>query len=87
MPLSNEDRAKVARFIAKHHVSVKEDVESEVAPYRGKSLEDTWQDIRSVCRAAAWILAKQPDRDKVVAGREPPHPSYRAIIARLRTRS
>ncbi len=86
-PLSDEDRAKVARFIAKHHVSVKEEVEADVAPHRGQSLEESWRDLVALGQAAAEMLAMQRDREVIALERDPPHPSYRSIIERLRKRA
>lgn len=77
----------VARFVARHHVSRREEVEADVAEHRGRSLEESWRDVAAVCRAAAWALAAQPDRDRIVAEVDAPHPSYPAIVRKLRARS
>ncbi|MGE0713758.1 MAG: hypothetical protein AB7N76_21715 [Planctomycetota bacterium] len=78
---------QVARFIARHHRSVREAVEDDVAPHRGQSPAESWADLVAVCRAAAAALAANPERDRIVAAVDPPHPSLRGILARLRARA
>jgi hypothetical protein len=82
--LSEAEKDKVQRFIARHHRPILEDIERAVAPYRGMSPEDTWRAVDSVCRDAAFLLAAHPDRDRILVERDPPHPSYAGIMKRLR---
>lgn len=79
-------RPDVARFIQTHARSARDAVLEDVAPYRGLSLEQKGRVVEAVCKAAAAILAARPDRDVVMALEDPPHPSYREIVARLRSR-
>lgn len=72
---------RVARFMARHHRPLREEVEAEVAPYRGRSPEETWPDVVAVCRGAARLLSWNPERDQVMAEVDP---TYREIIRRLR---
>lgn len=83
-PLSDEEKERVRRFVAKHSLPEREAVEADVAEYRGKSLEERGRDIESVCRDAAAILSSRPDRDRILMEDDPPHPSYFAIMERLR---
>ncbi len=75
---------KLARFLARHAVSAREAVEQDVAELRGLSPEDSWRVVDSVCLSAADVLSMRPDRATVLSERDPPHPSYDAIMARLR---
>lgn len=75
--------AKLVRFLERHAVSEREEVEADVAPHRGQSMLDSWRDVESVCRDAAFLLAAQPDRDRLLLERDPPHPSYPGIMRRL----
>jgi hypothetical protein len=77
----------VARFIAIHHRSARESAEEDVEPHRSQSLEESWADLRALCRSGARILAGLPDRDLIVAEVDPPHPSYHGIIRRLMGRA
>jgi len=77
-------RPDVARFLASHSRSPRDAVLEDVAPYRGMSLEEKGRAVEAVCRSAAAILTARPDRDAVIALRDPPHPSYAVIMARLR---
>jgi hypothetical protein len=76
----------VARFIARHHVSRRQEVEDDVAEYRDRTPAERLADVVVLCELAATLLASRPDRDRVVGDVEPPHPTYRAIIDRLRAR-
>ena len=78
---------EVAAFLTRHHTSPREEVAAEVDPYRGKSPEETWPDVVAVCRAAARLLAANPERDRIVGEVDPPHPSYAAILRRLRSQA
>lgn len=77
-------RPDVARFLAHHATSPRHAVLEDVARYRGVSLEERGRDVERVCKAAAAVLAARPDRDAVMALRDPPHPSYEEIVRRLR---
>lgn len=75
---------KLARFLERNAVSIREEVEADVAPYRGKSPEECWAVTHSLARTAAWLLSLQPDPAKIVEQRDPPHPTYEAVMQRLR---
>ena len=77
----------VARFIAIHHRSARESAEDDIEPHRDQTPAESWADLRALCRAGARILAGLPNRDLVVNESDPPHPSYRDIVRRLRQRS
>jgi len=77
---------RVLRFLARHAVSPREAVERDVAPWRGVTAEATWPTLHALGRTAATMLALQPEADRValVLECDPPHPSYSALIRRLR---
>jgi hypothetical protein len=76
----------VERFLARHSKPPREAVEDDVARYRGRSLEQIGEAVSACCRMAVAILDASPSREAILARHEPPHPSYRALIARLRAR-
>ncbi len=76
--------AALARFLARHAVSEREAVERDVAELRGLGPEATWAPIDAVCRSAADVLSMRPDRVDALGQRDPPHPSYDAVVRRLR---
>lgn len=76
---------RVARFIERHHVDAAQAARDDVRDYLGLSPEATWPHIVAACRLAAWC------RDAGTRGprdddEDPPHPSYAAIVARLRAK-
>jgi hypothetical protein len=74
----------LARFLARHATSAREAVERDVAELRALSPEETWRIIDSVCLSAADVLSMRPDRAAALDAQEPPHPSYEAVMRRLR---
>ena len=76
----------VAGFIARHHVSRKQEVEDDAAPSRLLTPSQRLADALILCEAAALLLRSNPDRDRLLMQQEPPHPSYRGIVERLRGR-
>jgi hypothetical protein len=77
---------RLAKFLARHAVSEREAVEKDVAGLVGLSQEESWRIIDSVCLSAADLLSTRPDRLSVLLDRDPPHPSFEAVMARLRAR-
>jgi hypothetical protein len=75
--------AALARFLARHAVPEREAVEKDVSELRGLGPEASWRVIDSVCLSAADVLSMRPDRAAALSEREPPHPSYAAVISRL----
>lgn len=61
------------------------EVEADVAEYRGSTLAERWRACEVVCSSLA-MLAHWPAerRARYLEEREPPHPSYAGIMARLR---
>jgi hypothetical protein len=59
-------------------------IEREAAPYRGLPAEERTRAIAAACRAAARQLANRPDRERLVAYRDPLPASSVAILHRLR---
>jgi len=76
----------LARFLARHAVPEREAVEKDVSELRGLGAEASWRIIDSVCRSAADVLSMRPDRVAVLSERDPPHPSYAAVMRRLQAR-
>jgi len=77
-------RPEIARYLERVARSEEETIEIKVAPYRDATLEEMGLASTAVCRAVAAVLAARPDRDRVLAFRDPPHPSYATIVRRLR---
>ena len=77
--------AQLARFLALHAQGVVDEVEADVADYRGTSLKERWQATQVVCSSLS-MLASWPAerRARYLEDREEPHPSYAGIVARLR---
>jgi hypothetical protein len=75
---------RLARFIAHFAVSEQESAEKDVAELRGLTPDQTWPIIDSVCKTVADILSMCPDRDAALLQQDPPHPSYEAVMKRLR---
>lgn len=65
-------------------VSDRESIEREAAPYRGLSPQERWRLTAAACRAAARQLASRPDRERLLAYRDPLPPESVAAFARLR---
>lgn len=76
--------ATLARFLARHALSEREAVEKDVTELRGLGPADSWRLVDSVCLSAADTLSMRPDRAALLTEREPPHPSYEAVMRRLR---
>lgn len=76
----------VARFLARHAKPAREAVEADAARYRDLTPDERGRELEAACRTAARLLEGRPDREQVRARRDPPHPSYFAIIRRLRER-
>ena len=65
-------------------VDNREAVAREAAPYRGLGAEERFRLLASACRTAAHQLANRPDRERILAWRDPLPASSQAILARLR---
>jgi hypothetical protein len=59
-------------------------IEREAAPWRGRSLEEHARATSAACRAAARQLALRPDRERLLAYRDPLPESTRIALRRLR---
>lgn len=76
--------AALKKFLDQHATSPREAVERDVAELRGLGPEDTWRIIDAVCLSAADVLSMRADRAAELDRRDPPHPSYEAVMRRLR---
>lgn len=76
--------AALKKFLAQHATSPREAVERDVAELRTLTPEETWAIIDAVCLSAADVLSMRPDRAAELDRRDPPHPSYEAVMRRLR---
>lgn len=65
-------------------VSNRESVEREAAPYRGLSADERFRAMRAACRSAARQLRARPDRERLLAYRDPLPASSIAVLRRLR---
>lgn len=77
-------REDVARFIDRNHRAPRQEVEDDVGPYRGSSLEERLRDLVLVCRSATKMLATNPHWARILRATDPPHPTYDGIMRRLR---
>ncbi len=77
--------AALEKFLARHAVSEREAVLKDVADLKGLSAEASWRIIDSVCLSAADVLSMRPDRVAALSEQDPPHPSYEAVMRRLRS--
>jgi hypothetical protein len=59
-------------------------IEREAAPWRGRSPEEHARATAAACRAAARQLALRPDRERLLAYRDPLPQSTRVALRRLR---
>ena len=59
-------------------------VAQEASPYRGLTAQQRWRLLAAACRGAARQLANRPDRERILAYRDPLPESSVAILARLR---
>jgi len=74
----------VARFLQNHCSSEREAVRADVEPYLGMSLEEKGRILSEACRLAASLLRNNPQRESLLARQEAPHPSYFALLEKLR---
>jgi hypothetical protein len=80
---------RVERFVAlrdRARRTLAAELEEELAPIRGMSLEEKGDWVVRTCRSAWAILRSRPDGGRVIAERESPAPDYPAIWRRLARR-
>lgn len=76
---------RVRRFLERHASSIEEEVEADVADARSCSPGERWSQLERLTGVLAWLRSSgQTDLARVVEFRDPPHPSYAELIARLR---
>ncbi len=78
---------RVARFLRTHSVSIREEVEADVADHRDLTPSERWRLLVGLCRSIPWLInsANPPEVvARILEDREPPHPSYHELVARLR---
>ena len=77
---------RVARFLRIHSVSIEEEIEADVADARDLSPAERWRILEALSGTSDWLAAANPPEfvGKVLGWRDPPHPSYFEIVARLR---
>jgi len=76
----------VLRFIARHSKPPREAVDEDVARWRDASPEERFRSALQLCADAAAFLAMNPNRERVLALKDEPDPSYFEIMSRLRER-
>lgn len=62
-------------------------VAREAEPYRAMTAEERWRATAAACRAAARQLAHRPDRERLLAWRDPLPDSSIELLRRLRARA
>jgi hypothetical protein len=76
---------RVRRFIEHHAVSIEAEVEADVAEARASSPAERWRQLEQLTGVLSWLRASgTTDPARVVEWRDPPHPTYGELIARLR---
>lgn len=83
MELRRDIDPKLARFLARHSVSVKEEVEADVAPHRGQDPATSWAIVETLCRDAVFLLQAGGHGPALMRQRDEPHPSYWPAMRRL----
>lgn len=77
---------RVRRFIEHHAASIVDEVESDVAESRAATPTERWAQLERLTSVLAWLRTSgTADPARVLELRDPPHPSYRELIARLRS--
>jgi len=77
----------VERFIARHSKPPREAVDDDVAAWRAVSPEEKLRVALELCRSMVTFLEMNPNRERVLEHRDPPHPSYHEIMRGLRERA
>lgn len=76
---------RVRRFIERAPASIATEVEAELEAARACSPADRWRQFEQLTGVLAWVgTGGTSDRARVLEWRDPPHPSYAAIVQRLR---
>lgn len=76
---------RVQRFLERHGASIEDEVEADVADARACTPAERWAQLERLTGVLAWLRSSgQTDLARVVEHRDPPHPSYAGIVARLR---
>ncbi|MCO5171714.1 MAG: hypothetical protein M9894_35880 [Planctomycetes bacterium] len=78
---------RLARFLERHALPEREAVRADAAPYVDLTPEERGRHLAAACRAAADAVRASPFREAILARRDPPHPSYAALVRRLRRRA
>ena len=86
---SEQVRRYVARLDAERRRPLREQLEDDVATYRGLTPEARARVVADVCRAA-WVLVKsRPDSQKAIAWQDPPSADFpekwKALMRRRRS--
>lgn len=78
---------RVKRFLANHAVSKREAIESDVAEHRQQTPAERWRILELLSSTMDWLRVRPAEeRARVLEWRDPPHPSYRELLERLRQR-
>ena len=67
-------REAVARFLSRLDEQRRDEVENDIGPLRGLTLEQRGKIVESVCRDAMAILRARPDFEQAVRQRDPRSP-------------
>lgn len=83
-------RARFLEMLAARRATLADEVEEDVAPLRGLSLEERGKVLESVCRDAMAILRSRPDAERALSHRDERCPEsmelWRQLVARYRRR-
>lgn len=76
---------RVRRFIERHSASIEAEVEADVAEAWSSTPAQRWSQLERLTGAMAWLRTSgTADLARVLEHRDPPHPTYAALVARLR---
>lgn len=76
---------RVRRFLERHATDVVAEVEADVADSRASSPTERWAQLERLTGVLGWLRTSGANLPRVLEHRDPPHPSYALLIARLRS--
>ena len=83
--MSGEPSIPLQRFLALHAVDQRAAIEADVADHRDQTPAERWQTLVGLLSTLSWLNCRSAEeRARVLEWRDPPHPSCRGIVERLR---
>jgi hypothetical protein len=72
--MASDRAANFLRRLEQRRSSLREEIEDDIAPLRGLSLDERGKILESVCRDAMAILRARPDFERAMAHQDPRSP-------------